>query len=147
MASITFDVIAFLDRYPEFKDTRDAMLTACFNEATCYINNATNSCLNESCLTAVLWSMTAHICRLDEMGRDGNQAGVVTSSSVGSVSVSLQAPPFGGDQWKYWMNLTPYGQKTMALLSSAAVGGLYVGGNPERSAFRRVGGGFGGPLF
>ncbi|MNJ79317.1 hypothetical protein D3C77_772930 [compost metagenome] len=42
--------------------------------------------------------------------------------------------------WSYWLGMTPYGMQLMALLKVCTGGGLYVGGLPERAAFRSVGG-------
>lgn len=67
--------------------------------------------------------------------------GVLTNASIGAVSVGIMAPPAKG-MWDYWFAQTPYGQQLLALLAIKGVGGLYVGGLPERIAFRKVGGVF-----
>jgi hypothetical protein len=49
----------------------------------------------------------------------------------------MQAPP-AANAWQYWLNTSPYGMQLLALLQAKGVGGLYVGGLPERDAFRKV---------
>ena len=144
---VTFDVALFRVQFPEFADAAaypDAVLEACFMTAECFVLNESNPCLSDACLLLVLHALTAHICKLNDLNTNGGAVGIVTSASVGSVSVTAAEYPFGSDAWKYWMGLTVYGQQAMAILSGAAAGGLYFGGSPERSGFRRVGGGFGG---
>ncbi len=143
--AIVFDLADFRVRFPEFAnivDYPDATLQTFFGVATCYVTNADNPCLSEACLTEALYLMTAHLLAVNKLATEGKTPSFVTSSTVGSVSVSRQPPP-QSDQWIWWLNLTPYGMQVATLLSAAGVSGFYVGGAPERSAFRRVGGVFG----
>jgi hypothetical protein len=71
----------------------------------------------------------------------GTSGGILTNASIGAVSVGMMAPPVKG-MWDYWFAQTPYGQQILALLAIKGVGGLYVGGLPERKGFRKVGGVF-----
>ena len=144
---ITFNIPLFRERFPAFASEityPDALLQGYFDTSLCYIDNAKAGCLSEACREQGLFAMTAHLCLLSSMitqGR-GKTPGVKTGSSVGSVSVSMVAPPFGSSEWSYWLNITPYGQQFIALLSAQIAGGLYIGGRCERGAFRKVGGGF-----
>jgi hypothetical protein len=70
---------------------------------------------------------------------EGNAPGVMTGATEGTVSVSLQAPP-AKDAFSWWLATTPYGAQLRALLLARSAGGFYVGGLPERAAFRKVGG-------
>lgn len=145
MAIIAFDVAVFRRDFPEFADDvkyPDETLQAYFNTATCYIS--ANDCgpLTGDCRLLALNAMTAHLCKVSAMAVSGQTPGVVSSSTVGSVSVSLSPPPFGTDQWSWWLSTTPYGLQLQALLSGASVGGFIVGGSAERSAFRSLGGQF-----
>lgn len=135
----------FRNRFEAFEsDTAfpNAMLMRCFDSATCFINNVPNNCLNEKCLTLALDLMTAHFCQLSVDSRREKEAAVVTSSSVGSVSVGAAAPPYGSSRWAWWLNTTSYGSQFIALLSGAVAGGFYIGGRCERAGFRKIGGGF-----
>ncbi|MDR0736618.1 MAG: DUF4054 domain-containing protein [Zoogloeaceae bacterium] len=69
------------------------------------------------------------------------QFGVVTSASVGAVSVSVQAPA-ATRAWQAYLSGTPYGQQLWAWLTLKSAGGWSLGGLPEREAYRKVGGVF-----
>jgi hypothetical protein len=71
----------------------------------------------------------------------GGVTGVVTGATIDKVSVQLAAPTTKSG-WQYWLASTPYGMQLWAFLSIKSAGGLYIGGRPERRAFRKVGGNF-----
>ncbi len=145
MARILFDVALFRERFEAFADAvrfPDATLQAYFDTALCYIDNAQGGCLSDECRLQALNAMTAHLCQLTQDIGAGKTPGVQTGASVGSVSVSLAAPPFGTSEWSWWLNTSAYGQQFLALLSGQVAGGLYIGGRCERGAFRKVGGRF-----
>lgn len=89
--------------------------------------------------------LTAHLVHLAHgiasSGSVGTSVGAVQSASEGSVSVSFTTPPTRSG-WQFWLSSSPYGLQLWALLSTASAGGLYIGGLPEREAFRKVGGVF-----
>src|SRR5690606_29913451 len=99
------------------------------------------------CSEQAWMALTAHVLALRAAGAAGGGAapGPIASAAIDKVSVSFQAAP-GGDAWQYWLNTTPYGQQAAALLQACAPAGLYVGGLPERDAFRAVYGSRGGRL-
>lgn len=147
MTTITFDPAAFRVLFPTFQTPpSDATLQAWFDLATATISNEDYGCLilTGAARVQALNLMTAHIGTLFDMIASGQTPGYETSATVDKVSVTVQAPP-GKSQFIWWLNTTPYGAMLAALLGTVAVGGLYVGGMPERSGFRRVGGGFNGP--
>lgn len=43
--------------------------------------------------------------------------GLIASSSVGDVSISFQANPYGKNEFSYWLSLTPYGRAYLACLA------------------------------
>lgn len=143
--TITFNPVAFRVLFPQFADPTafpDAKLQAHFDIATGYVSPDTYGDMTEAARTYALGLMTAHLLALGVIIARGGytgQPGIVTASSVGDVSVSLQPPP-ERDQWQWWLNLTPYGAQLVALLQAQSVGGFFVGGLPERAAFRKVGG-------
>jgi hypothetical protein len=86
--------------------------------------------------------ITAHLMRLENMAAKGESLyGNVTGASVGGVSVTLQVPQTRG-AFNAWLAATPYGQMLQVWLQLHAAGAWQVGGLPERSAFRKVGGVF-----
>lgn len=149
MTAVTFDPTTFRVLYPQFADVTafpTLTLQANFDLATGYVANSTYSCKTVAVLTQMLNLMTAHLLALGAIiaaGGGTGQPGMVTGSSVGDVSVTLTPPPVKSE-WAWWLALTPYGAQLLALLQMQSAGGFFVGGLPERAAFRRVGGGFGG---
>lgn len=147
--AITFNPTAFRAGFPQFADPTafpDIKLQAHFDLATTYVSADTYGDMTAAARAYVLDLMTAHLLALGVIIANGNysgQPGIVSASRVGDVQVTLQPPPAKG-QWSWWLNTTPYGAQLVALLEAQSVGGFFVGGLPERAAFRRVGGGFGG---
>jgi len=144
---IIFDPAAFRAKFPAFKDYSDAQLSLYWDTATIFIKDVTNCALDAKALEYALQLMTAHLILLSEKdsGTGSGSSGVygpVKEASIDKVSVSIVEPP-AGTSWRWWMSLTPYGIQLLALLRIKGAGGFYVGGRPEGSAFRRVGGGFG----
>ncbi len=89
----------------------------------------------------LLW-MTAHLVWSDYLIRQGQTtAGMVTGATVSKVSVSITPPP-SASAWQFWLSTSPYGLQLWAFLNIKSAGGAYVGGLPERTAFRKVGGVF-----
>jgi len=118
----------------------DELLNAQYEIGKCYI--ADNNCtIAEPCREYALQSMLAHLLYIRDQVNSGNNVGIITQASEGEVSVSL-ATPVVDDEWHYWFNSSPFGRELIALLDVQSVGGFYVGGNPERRAFRKVGGMF-----
>ena len=140
---IELDTAAFRLLFPQFADTArypDALLAAQWGAATTYISASPYGCMAVEARTYALQLMLGHLLSLHAQIAAGGAAGVVQQSKVGDVAVSLHAPPYGTSPWRYWLNLTPLGVSLLALLDAQASGGFYVGGLPERSAFRKVAG-------
>ncbi len=130
----TFPLYADETKYP------DALLNAQYKIGKCYV--ADNDCtMAENCREYALQAMLAHLLYIRDQVNSGNNVGVITSASEGEVSVSL-ATPVVDDEWHYWFNSSPFGRELIALLEVQSVGGFYVGGSPERRAFRKAGGVF-----
>lgn len=144
MTVIVFDVTAFRASFPQFANATKyptSQLQGYFDSASCIINNNDYGCgyLTGMCRVRALNLQTAHLAALADIIAAGQAPGLVNSATVDKVSVSLTPPPFK-NQWQWWLSLTPYGAELLALLQAKAVGGFYVGGLPESSAFRKVGG-------
>jgi len=138
---ITLDIALFRSRFAQFADVTtfpDALLNVQWIVAIQFISASNyGDLVNEGRELAIQY-MLAHILGLSVIQASGTgQAGIVTAATIDKVAVTLAAPPYGSDEWRYWLNLTPYGQALLVLLSTAAVGGFYIGGFPERSAFQR----------
>lgn len=142
---IALDLVAFRAAFPQFASAitfPDALIQLQYGMATGYVSADTYGDLTAEVRTSALYLMTAHLLALGVLIAAGGytgRPGILTSASIGDVNVSLQPPP-QRTQWDYWLNLTPYGGQLVALLDAQSVGGFYVGGLPERAAFRKIGG-------
>jgi hypothetical protein len=144
VAIITFDIAAFRLAFPAFADTTkypDATLQGFWDASCCYVSPVDYGWLHGDCRARALNLMTAHIAQLSTMAASGQPIGVGQSATVGAVSVSMVPPPIKSG-FQYWLAITPYGMQLWALLNVKGAGGLYIGGLPEKSAFRKVGGVF-----
>lgn len=150
MAAITFDAALFRKQIPAYADPEkspDATIESWWEQAACYISTEDYGWLNGNSRALAINLMTAHLMALSTAassgaGQTAGAGGIVTGATIDKVSVTLAAPPAATDEWEYWLSLTPFGQRLLALLRSKSVGGFYVGLYPELSAFRKVGGRF-----
>ena len=134
----TFGLAAFRTLYPQFDGVSGATVLAVAEQALCFISDTGCECDNTA-----WFLMVAHLLQLQAAAANGGGgSGPVASATVGGVSVSFQAPPYGSSAYKFWLFTTPFGAQFAALLARCSAGGVYVGGAPERAAFRQVGGGF-----
>lgn len=135
-----FDLSAFRAAYPVFDSVPDATVQAAATAALCLIGQDGCDCDVQQ------WQlMVAHMLYIQGQVATGNGgAGAVTSATIDKVSVAFAAPPFGTSAYKFWLFKSPYGSQLLAMLDRCSKGGVYVGGLPERSAFRSVGGVFPG---
>ncbi len=147
---VTLDVAVFRVMFPEFASVEaypDAVLQLRWdNEAVAFVSDENCGSLTGTKRAYAVQIMLAHLLRLSKLAAQvdagGMQvAGVVTGATIDKVSVTLAPPPSRGE-WGYWLAQTPYGAQLASYLSMQAAGGFYVGGNPERAAFRKVGGVF-----
>ena len=134
-----FPLATFRLLYPKYDTAPDDVVLATANIALCYTSE--RSC---GCSEAMWMLMVAHllfIAALDASGRF--TPGLLSGSTIDKVSVSF-AMPSSATPWDFWLSRSPYGQQFAALLAKCASQGFYVGGSPERAAFRTVGGVFPG---
>ncbi len=149
MTTIVFNPTTFRVLFPQFANVTtfpDVLLQANFDMATGYVSSEMCGDMTVAVRTQALNLMTAHLLALGVIIAQNayqGQAGIVTGATVDQISITLSPPPHTS-QFSWWLNTTPYGAQLLALLSMQSAGGFYVGGLPERAAFRRVGGGFGG---
>ena len=112
MAIVTFDPVAFKQRYPEFAAVPDPTLTACFDEAGLYLSNTDNSPVQNLTRRATLLNMlTAHVAYIGGLlSADGmpRPVGRVSQASEGSVSAAFEGvPPTPGSG--AWFQQSQYG--------------------------------------
>jgi len=145
---ITFDPTAFRALFPQFAPDppTDDTLQSWFDLASGFISttNFSGLMLGGAARVQALNLLTAHIGAINTLIAAGQTPGFETDAQIDKIRVSVQPPP-DKTQFQWWLNTTPYGAQLAALLEMSAVGGFYAGGLPERSAIRRVGGGFNGP--
>lgn len=132
-----FPLATFRILYPQFVTSSDEVVLTVADQALCYIDTNGCECDNQGWMLLV-----AHLLFIRDAIAGGSvPPGAVQSATIGSVSVSFQAAP-SIDGWAFWLNQTPYGQQFLALTAACFGAGFYVGGAPERAAFRSVGGYF-----
>ncbi len=146
MAAIPLNIATFRATFPAFADESkypDQMLEMYYAQAGCYIANDNNPYLylRGDCLALALQLMTAHLLYLAGLVAAGTVPGLVIGATIDAISTTLQAPP-EKSQWQWWLNLSAYGQQLLAILQIKGAGGYYIGGLPERAAFRGVFGRF-----
>lgn len=144
MTEVLFDVTNFRLKFTEFADPikyPDILLTNEWDFATCYISPVVScgNALGDKCLSQALDLMTAHLTKLNDGAKANRAAAQEQSATIDKVSVTRTPAP-SQNQWQWLLGTTIYGQQLLALLQSAAAGGLYIGSLPERSSIRNVAG-------
>ena len=135
---IAFDYNAFIAAYPAFNDTTpypQTLISNYWTMGTAFIDPTDYGWMTTQQRTVALQLMTAHLTALGDMIMSGNAPVIVNSTTIDKITVSLTPPPVK-NQFQWWLNTTPYGMQLNTLLSMCAVGGMYIGGAPERSSFR-----------
>ena len=143
MADIVFDIPAFRLQFPAFQNAAlypNVTLQAYWDTGTEYISD-TQRCgpLSGARLVLALNLMTAHLADIYAQIAAGDTPSITTGATIDKISVTSLAPPTK-NAFQYWLNLTPYGQQLLALLSTISVGGFWIGGRNEIGQFRRSGG-------
>lgn len=125
--------------YPKFAAVTDETVLAVAEQALCYTSERGCKCSEDMWLL-----MVAHLLFMAALDASGRfTPGILSGSTIDKITVSF-AMPNAMTPWAFWLNRSPYGQQFSALLSKCAAGGRYIGGSPERAAFRTVGGVFPG---
>ena len=134
-----FPLATFRLIYPAFELTDDDVVLATAQTALCYTSERGCGC------TEAMWMlMVAHLLFLAGLNAQGQfTPGMLAGATIDKVTVSF-AMPMQNSPWAFWLNRSPYGQQFAALLAKCSAAGFYVGGSPERAAFRTVGGVFPG---
>jgi len=146
MATQTLDLSGFRALFPDFSipgTYPDALLLMMWEVATNYINANDSLMLSGPTLQYAIYLMMAQLLQLaaDPSAADSSIAGgmPIQNATQGSTSVGFAIPPIK-TAFQSWLSSTPYGMQLRALLDTQSAGGLYIGGLPERSAYRKFGG-------
>lgn len=148
MSLHTLDIATFRLLFPAFADATKfptPYIQAQWDMGTGYIGAYDGCLLSGASLQNALNLMTAHLLAINVILAAGGAAAQVTvtiGATIDKITVSAMPPP-ATSGWAWWLNTTPYGAQLWALLGFKSAGGWYVGGLPERRAFRKVGGTFG----
>lgn len=153
MTTVAFDIATFRAQFAPTFDSEttypDTLLDATFDQAICYVSNVIDSCstITAGCLLIMLNNLVAHLLTIQKKIAAGESPGIVKSSKVGSVSVSLVPPSTEGEQFNWWLNTTPYGAQVAAQLDVSSAAGFIAGGFNPNAGFRFPDGSFsGGPI-
>jgi len=136
-----FDLPKFRIAFPMFALLQDDQLQSWWDMATATMTSTDGLLLHGESLQLALTLMTAHLAWLFTRKYPTGATGQVSIATEGSVSISMAIPPYRNG-WQFWLTQSPFGNQLWALLMIQSAGGLYVGGSPERSAFRKAGGVF-----
>ena len=126
----------FLKKFPQFEQVKDKIADY-YNQALCRFKILDSSArfahtqndrncvdynkLNAACLVVAHYLTVYEMPEDSTAGSAGNSGGIVTSASVGDVSVSMQAKPIN-DMFEDFMASTVYGRDFLAWLAS--IGGV-----------------------
>lgn len=142
-----FSIPVFREQFPAFSSELvwpNETIQSAYDMSGCYID-AANSWYNcTKCQDLISSLMTAHLLTLNgsKIAPSNNTPGKVASAAVGSVNVSFVDTTASKNAFTIWLSKTPYGEQLLALLGRISVGPTYIGGTPERSAFRKYAGRF-----
>lgn len=136
MSEVVVTPALFRAAFPEFSsatDYTDALVQRFITMAEAYCSTK-NFRVKPTTRILLIELMTAHLITLNNIDPtthqstgSGSVSGFETSATVGSVSVSLQAP-VAKNAFQTWINSTGYGQQYWALLvANNALGIHYVG--------------------
>lgn len=118
------DLNAFISNFREFEkilNTQEEInkFESLINRLKCLYPEFSNL---ERCNIMPFFLLIAHYAVFEGLAKDIGliaSDGVISSSSVGDVSVSFQTSPYSqkGDDFTYFLSLTPYGMQYLAWLS------------------------------
>lgn len=142
MTTPAYNDSLFRAQFPQFADPVTypmALLQNYWNMGVNYIsvNNGNDSSWRSGQAQLANDLMCAHLAASFTLINAGTASVLVQGSTEGSVSVTLTPPPVKS-AFGWWLATTPYGSQLRALLKVVAGVGLFVGGLPERSGFRKI---------
>lgn len=126
---------------PEKSDNTAEFIVGCGNRAMMYLSRWESAWLSGRRKTYAICLLAAHVVYLTNKtdsevnptgapggGQGDASVGPVTSASVGGVSVSMQTPASASqDEFRWWLNKSPYGQEFLALIKTRGPKLAFVG--------------------
>lgn len=141
------DVDEFREKFPAFANpvlypTESILLMA--DMVDCYIDVGNRWFRCVKCQELMTELLTAHLLIINgtPAAPASGSTGIISNATVGSVSVGFTNAASSKGAFMSWLGKTPYGEQLAALLARLSIGLGYIGGAPERRAFRKVGGRF-----
>jgi hypothetical protein len=142
---------AFRAQFPEFSDATlylPSVLQSYWDMGRSFIlvGGSSWNMLNGKQYSMALNALAAHLFTLGQRAASGmtpglSQGGFQSGSNIDGISVQKLAPPVKSN-FVWWLMQTPYGQLVAVAIEIAGVGGISIGGLPEREGFRKAGGVF-----
>lgn len=145
--TLTYNDADFRAQFTYFANSTvypEALLSMYFDMGSNWVSPLNIGSMTGAARQLALYQMTAHLTQLFSLisSNEGAAPNIETEAAIDKVRVTVQ-PPKSQSQFQQWLSQTPFGQQLLSLLLLKSTGGFFIGGNPERLAFRRVGGGFG----
>lgn len=116
----------FIAQFPEFKGLSEDVYNAMQSKILCLFPQYKPNNNNQQCANSLLgYLLIAHFLVIEGKAVSvgiNKPAGVVASSTVGGVSVSMQTPPYK-NATDYFFYSTPYGLEYLAYLNQ--IGGMF----------------------
>lgn len=137
---MTFDPAAFQAAFPAFQETFTPAIEAWVEIVQGSPMGSWFECTTRTQQQFIVAHVGYLLTNANSIG-DSQGGGAVVSATEGSVSASFVAPPVT-DGLEFYLSSSVYGQMLWAMLNVSSAGGVYVGGLPERKAYRKVGGTF-----
>lgn len=137
---MTFDATAFRLAFPAFQEATDPAILVWVDIVLESPMASWLNCAKQTQQQLIVAHIGYLLTNANSIG-NSQGGGAVVSATEGSVSASFVAPPVR-DGLEFYLSSSTYGQMLWAMLNVQSAGGFYVGGLPERRAFRKVGGTF-----
>jgi hypothetical protein len=139
---IEFDPIAFKIAFPKFDSYDDSFLMGVFDVGITIITNDSSGPVPRDGRVVMLNNLVAHLLQLQEDATSGKLPSVLTGASQSNVSLSMAVPPYGDNEFIYWLYTTSYGMLIATMLQVHSAAGFMVGGGLQQAGFRGPAGGF-----
>lgn len=137
---MTFDTAAFRAALPAFQDASTPVIDVWVDIVQGSSMASWFACAPQTQQQLIVAHIGYLLTNANTVG-NSQGGGAVVSGTEGSVSASFVPPPVKTGL-EYYLSGSVYGQMLWAMLNVQSAGGVYVGGLPERRAFRKVGGTF-----
>lgn len=139
MTTINFNSQTFKSLFPAYKDKADSALQIIWDAATNYMTDQTRQCFQGRWpikkQAYALQLLTAHLVYINDLVATGTAGGLMQAATIDKITVTLTPPPVP-NEFRFWLNQSPYGQQLLSLLELASVGGFFAGGGSVRGSLR-----------